>query len=256
MERLAAFLAGGPATEARFAAWDWGGEAEAARALLSGARPKRLAPLAEILGWVAAEVGVTADLVAASVALSGDKAEVAALLLGPAGGEAPGIAEALGALSGRAALLALARRLPMAGRVVLFRLAGGSFRARLGGGETLGGPGNCLAVLTMVDPTGPAGQFAIRHGNALVPLAKLPLGPHGAEVMAWARGATLERFGPYRSVRAELVFRIGWEGLTVNTRRKCGVDLVGGRILDGIPGATLDQISSLPALQADADRQS
>ena len=254
MERLAAFLAGGPATEARFAAWDWGGEAEAARALLTGARPKRLAPLAEILGWVAAEVGVTADLVAASVALSGDKAEVAALLLGQVGGEAPGIAEALGALSGRAALLALARRLPMAGRVVLFRLAGGSFRARLGGGETLGGPGSCLAVLTMVDPTGPAGHFAIRHGNALLPLAKLPLGPHGAEVMAWARGATLERFGPNRSVRAELVFRIGWEGLTVNARRKCGFDLVDGKLIEWSRASTASNVSALSNLQGDSSQ--
>jgi hypothetical protein len=76
-------------------------------------------------------------------------------------------------------------------------------------------------------------------------LAKLPLGPHGPALLAWAKGATLERFGPNRSVRAEKLFRIGWQGKIANPRRKIGYDLVGAEILEALPDLGVEAVDEV-----------
>lgn len=231
MKDLAAFLEGGAATGARFAAHGFA-EPELARAVLAGRKVIGIAAI-----WARASGGLPSGVAAACLAVCGDRAEASALLIGPAEGEAVTLAEVLEVDAEGA--FALARRMDPVARAWFFRLISGAKREVVI--KEAGGPGDCLAVLTMVEAT--QGQFALRRGNGLVPLVKLPLGIFGAEVMAWARGAVVERFGPLRSVRAEQVFRIAWDGKVVNGRRKIGYDLVGARVMDWERGASVDRIA-------------
>jgi DNA ligase-1 len=41
----------------------------------------------------------------------------------------------------------------------------------------------------------------------------------------WVKQNTIERFGPVRSVKAELVFEIAFEGIARSTRHKSGIAL-------------------------------
>ena len=52
-----------------------------------------------------------------------------------------------------------------------------------------------------------------------------------AELDRWVRRHTLERFGPVRSVEAEHVFEIGFEGMRASKRHKAGLALRFPRIL-------------------------
>jgi DNA ligase-1 len=68
--------------------------------------------------------------------------------------------------------------------------------------------------------------FGIWHGGALVPFAKAYSGLTDRElhqVDAFIRRNTLERFGPVRTVKPELVFEIAFEGIQESKRHKSGV---------------------------------
>lgn len=70
--------------------------------------------------------------------------------------------------------------------------------------------------------------FAVWDGDHLVPFTKAYSGLSDAEfqeINAWIRSHTLERFGPVRSVKAELVFEIAFEGIQASSRHKSGVAL-------------------------------
>lgn len=70
--------------------------------------------------------------------------------------------------------------------------------------------------------------FAVWSGNDLVPFTKAYSGLTDAEfreITAWVRKNTTERFGPVRSVRAEHVFEIAFEGIQESPRHKSGVAL-------------------------------
>ncbi|SDD38988.1 ATP-dependent DNA ligase [Aquimonas voraii] len=76
--------------------------------------------------------------------------------------------------------------------------------------------------------------FALWDGAQLLPVAKAYSGLDEAEILRldrWIRANTLERFGPVRSVRAELVFELGFEGVNLSSRHKSGVALRFPRIL-------------------------
>lgn len=62
----------------------------------------------------------------------------------------------------------------------------------------------------------------------LVPIAKAYSGLTDAEINTlnrWIRSNTIERFGPVRSVPAEQVFELAFEGINSSTRHKSGVAL-------------------------------
>ncbi|MBT8459902.1 MAG: ATP-dependent DNA ligase, partial [Boseongicola sp.] len=70
--------------------------------------------------------------------------------------------------------------------------------------------------------------FAVWDGNALVPFTKAYSGLTDAEfreITAWVRKNTIERFGPVRSVNAQHVFEIAFEGIAESPRHKSGVAL-------------------------------
>jgi DNA ligase-1 len=70
--------------------------------------------------------------------------------------------------------------------------------------------------------------FAVWDGDQLVPFAKAYSGLTDEEIREvdrWVKTNTLERFGPVRSVKPELVFEIAFEGINRSTRHKSGIAL-------------------------------
>ncbi len=70
--------------------------------------------------------------------------------------------------------------------------------------------------------------FAVWDGNQLVPFTKAYSGltdDEIREVDRWIRQNTVERFGPVRSVKPELVFEIAFEGINRSSRHKSGIAL-------------------------------
>jgi DNA ligase-1 len=70
--------------------------------------------------------------------------------------------------------------------------------------------------------------FAVRDGDQLVPFAKAYSGLTDKEIARvdrFVKQNTLERFGPVRSVKPELVFEIAFEGINKSERHKSGVAL-------------------------------
>jgi DNA ligase 1 len=68
--------------------------------------------------------------------------------------------------------------------------------------------------------------FAVWQDDALVPFAKAYSGLTDAEIRsvdAFVRRNTVERFGPVRSVRPELVFELAFEGIQRSPRHRSGV---------------------------------
>jgi DNA ligase-1 len=68
--------------------------------------------------------------------------------------------------------------------------------------------------------------FGVWDGDKLVPIAKAYSGLTDAEIRQvdnFIRHNTLERFGPVRVVKPELVFQLAFEGVQTSTRHKAGV---------------------------------
>lgn len=76
--------------------------------------------------------------------------------------------------------------------------------------------------------------FAVKDGDKLVTIAKAYSGLTNseiAEVSKFVRANSLEKFGPVRTVKPELVFEIAFEGISFSNRHKSGVALRFPRIL-------------------------
>lgn len=88
----------------------------------------------------------------------------------------------------------------------------------------------------------------------LVPVAKAYSGLDDKEILAldqWIRTHTRERFGPVRSVVAQHVFELGFEGVNLSNRHKAGVAVRFPRILrwrHDKSAADADKLSTLQAL--------
>jgi len=70
--------------------------------------------------------------------------------------------------------------------------------------------------------------FAVWDGEQLVPFTKAYSGltdDEIREVDRWVKLNTLERFGPVRSVKPQLVFEIAFEGINKSSRHKSGIAL-------------------------------
>lgn len=95
--------------------------------------------------------------------------------------------------------------------------------------------------------------FAVWLNNELVPFAKAYSGLTDKEIHqvdAFVKRNTLQKFGPVRSVKAELVFEIAFEGIQVSKRHKSGVAVRFPRILRWRLDKTAAQADSLENLIA------
>lgn len=76
--------------------------------------------------------------------------------------------------------------------------------------------------------------FGVWHGDSLVPFAKAYSGLTDQEIKEvdkFIRNNTMEKFGPVRTVKPELVFEIGFEAIARSSRHKSGVAVRFPRIL-------------------------
>ena len=70
--------------------------------------------------------------------------------------------------------------------------------------------------------------FAVWHEGELVPIAKAYSGLTDEEIRqvdAFVRRNTIDRFGPVRAVKPELVFELAFEGIQASSRHKSGIAL-------------------------------
>jgi DNA ligase-1 len=96
--------------------------------------------------------------------------------------------------------------------------------------------------------------FAIWDGDALVPFAKAYSGLTDAEIRQvdrFVRANTLEKFGPVRTVKPELVFELAFEGIQKSSRHKSGLAVRFPRIArwrQDKPASEADTIETVRAL--------
>ena len=93
--------------------------------------------------------------------------------------------------------------------------------------------------------------FAVRDGDKLVPFAKAYSGltdKEIAQVDRWVKANSIEQFGPVKTVKPELVFEIGFEGIASSGRHKSGVAVRFPRILKWRTDKTVEEIDSINAL--------
>jgi DNA ligase 1 len=94
--------------------------------------------------------------------------------------------------------------------------------------------------------------FAVKEGDQLVTFTKAYSGltdKELAEVDAFVKKNSLEKFGPVRTVRPELVFEIAFEGIAASARHKSGVALRFPRINRWRKDKKPDEIDTLENLK-------
>lgn len=94
--------------------------------------------------------------------------------------------------------------------------------------------------------------FAIRSGDQLVTIAKAYSGLTDKEIREvdkFIKANSLEKFGPVRTVKPELVFEIGFEGIAESNRHKSGVALRFPRILRWRKDKKADEINTIDDLK-------
>jgi DNA ligase 1 len=112
-------------------------------------------------------------------------------------------------------------------------------------------PGNGKRASLLTDYT-----FGVWDNGELVPFAKAYSGLTNeeiAEVDAWIRRNTEERFGPVRKVKPELVFELAFEGIQQSPRHRSGIAVRFPRMArwrKDKPAAEADSIQTIRALLA------
>ena len=94
--------------------------------------------------------------------------------------------------------------------------------------------------------------FAVRDGDQLLTFTKAYSGltdKELAEVDAFVRKNSLEKFGPVRTVKPELVFEIAFEGIAASARHKSGVALRFPRINRWRKDKTVAEIDTIEGLK-------
>ena len=94
--------------------------------------------------------------------------------------------------------------------------------------------------------------FALRDGDKLVSFAKAYSGLTDKELMAvdaFVKKNAIEKFGPVRTVKPELVFEISFEGISESKRHKSGIAVRFPRISKFRTDKKLEDINTLDDLK-------
>jgi DNA ligase 1 len=94
--------------------------------------------------------------------------------------------------------------------------------------------------------------FALRNGDQLVVFAKAYSGltdKEFREVDAFVKRNAIEKFGPVRTVKPELVFEIAFEGISESRRHKAGIAVRFPRIHRWRTDKTMEEINTLDDLK-------
>lgn len=95
--------------------------------------------------------------------------------------------------------------------------------------------------------------FAVKDGDKLVTIAKAYSGLTNEEIKEvdrFIKNNSQEKFGPVRTVKPQLVFEIGFEGIAQSNRHKSGVALRFPRILRWRRDKTVADINTIEDLEA------
>ena len=95
--------------------------------------------------------------------------------------------------------------------------------------------------------------FGVWRDEELVPIAKAYSGLNDEEIRQvdnFIRRNTLEKFGPVRTVKAELVMELAFEGIQLSTRHKSGIAVRFPRIARWRQDKTPDQADTLASVKA------
>lgn len=95
--------------------------------------------------------------------------------------------------------------------------------------------------------------FAVRDADRLVTIAKAYSGltdKEIQEVSKFVHKNAVEKFGPVRTVKAELVFEIAFEGINLSNRHKSGVALRFPRIVRWRKDKTVDDIDTIETVKS------
>jgi DNA ligase-1 len=95
--------------------------------------------------------------------------------------------------------------------------------------------------------------FAVWHEGRLQPFAKAYSGLTDEEIIAvdkFVKANTIEKFGPVRSVKPELVFELAFEGIQLSTRHKAGIAVRFPRINRWRKDKKAEDADTLPMLKA------
>ncbi len=94
--------------------------------------------------------------------------------------------------------------------------------------------------------------FAVKDGENLVVFTRAYSGltdKEFAQVDAFVKRNAIEKFGPVRTVKPELVFEIAFEGIAESKRHKCGIALRFPRISRWRKDKSVDEINTLDDLK-------
>lgn len=94
--------------------------------------------------------------------------------------------------------------------------------------------------------------FAVKNGDTLVTITKAYSGLTDKEIMEVSKFVNknaIEKFGPVRTVKAELVFEIAFEGIGFSSRHKSGVALRFPRIVRWRKDKTVAEIDDLEEIK-------
>ena len=95
--------------------------------------------------------------------------------------------------------------------------------------------------------------FAVRDDSGgFVPFAKAYSGLTDKEIAVldrWIKANSIEAFGPVRTVKAQQVFEIGFEGISASSRHKSGVAVRFPRMLKWRTDKTVEEIDTLETLR-------
>jgi DNA ligase-1 len=93
--------------------------------------------------------------------------------------------------------------------------------------------------------------FALWHEGSLVPFAKTSTGLSDEEIIlvdAFIRKNTLEKFGPVRTVKPELVFELEFDGIHKSSRHKSGIVVLSPRITNWHHDKKIEEAGTLSSL--------
>ncbi|KAB8154213.1 ATP-dependent DNA ligase [Kordia sp. TARA_039_SRF] len=94
--------------------------------------------------------------------------------------------------------------------------------------------------------------FAVKKDDGLVTVAKAYSGLTDAEITEisrWVNKNAIEKFGPVRTVKPELVFEIAFEGIALSNRHKSGVALRFPRIKRWRQDKKVDEIDTIESVK-------
>ena len=95
--------------------------------------------------------------------------------------------------------------------------------------------------------------FAVWEGENLVPITKTTAGiskEENSEINSFVKKNTIERFGPVRSVKPQLVFELSFDNVDVSTRHKCGLILRNPSVLKWHKELETSSVNSLEEVKA------